>query len=913
MRLLMTLAFLSLALGLLHAEELVIDDFEYADDAAAQAAFAPDQGSPPVAVMDHDGGKALRMDCPFTQDVGRSVYDRTVELNLSRFGQFTLDYYIDDPKPIGGFTLYFRSGEGWYGAGFGGEKGWNQITLLKSAFRTEDAPAGWDKVTGFRLSQWKDGEGDTFVAIDNLKAYATDIAVILATKAIAAGGSEARSVESFDKGMQELLNDAGIVSDLITDEDVIAGGLADRRVAIFPYSPVMDPQVLEATRQFVEGGGKVFLFYSLDPGMGELLGVRNTGWKARGDGDPFAVLQFDAPGVQGLPAQVGQGSWNTNVPEPTRPDAKVIGWWANGEGQRGGDAAMVLSDTGVYMGHVLTDADREGKQRMMTALLGVFVPDVWARKADRALKSVAKAGPFETVDELRAYVADYGEKPKALLSSGVQSVQEAEKALADGQAAKACELADAARAAMREAYALAHRGRTGEFRAMWEHSGTGPFPGDWGKSLDLLKANGFNAIVPNMWWAGLAYYNSEYLPVAEKVAKYGDQIEQCVQEAHQRGIEVHVWKVNWNLGNAPKEFVEKLRAEGRTMVDVKGEPVDWLCPSHPENYRLELDTMLEPVRKYDVDGIHFDYIRYLGESVCYCDGCKDRFEADTGLKVTDWPNQCYSGDLHDQYRQWRCDQITRLVRSVSEESRKLKPWVRISAAVFSNYPSTRDSIGQDWLLWVKEGYLDFVCPMDYTDNNAGFRRTVARQVAQVNGRVPLYPGIGASAPGQPSDMTITQVEIARELGADGFTVFQFDGAKAIDHVPAMGQALLKPATYTPNGAPKIVFDLPGEPTEEDALIHLPKGAPVGIALHVDNWGTHAQDVKGTRVSVELQKTDGSTVEEFPLAGGRLPEKPKVTVKPREGRLRIAVLGELTFADGSKRPFIVRSTPFAFDR
>jgi len=480
MRWLITLALLSVPLALLHADELVIDDFEYADDAAAQAAFPPDERSPAATVMEHDGGKALRMDCPFTQDTERSVYDRSVELNLSRFGQFTLDYYVDDPKPVGGFTLYFRSGEGWYGAGFSGEKGWNEITLLKSAFRTEDTPAGWDKITGFRLSQWKAGEGDTFVAVDNLKAYSTDIAVILATRAMEAAPSEARSVDQFDKSMQELLNDAGVVSDLITDEDVIAGGLTDRKVAIFAYSPAMDPEVLAATRQFVEGGGKVFLFYSLDEGMAELLGIRNAGWKQRGDADPFALVQFDAPDIEGLPAQVGQGSWNVNVPEPTRPDAKVIGWWANGEGQRGGDAAMVLSDTGVYLGHVLTDADRETKQQMMTALLGLFVPEVWSRKAGRALKDVAKTGPFETVDELRAYVAGYGERPQALVNTGVRSTQAAEQALADGDAAKACELAAAAHAAMREAYTLAHRGRTGEFRAMWEHSGTGPYPGDWG-------------------------------------------------------------------------------------------------------------------------------------------------------------------------------------------------------------------------------------------------------------------------------------------------------------------------------------------------------------------------------------------------------------------------------------------------
>jgi len=913
MRLLLSVVSLALPLTLIHAEELLIDDFEYADEAAARAAWRPDEDSAPVGLMEREGGTGLRMDCPFTTDVRRSVYDRAVDLNLSRFGQFTLEYYIDNVGPLGGLTIYFRSGEGWYGAGLTGERGWNEVTVLKSAFNTEDDPAGWDQIDGIRLSQWKAGEGETFVAIDNLRAWSTDIAVILATRAIAAGGGEARSTETFDKAMQELLHSTGIITDLITDEDVIAGGLADRKVAIFPYSPLMDPGVLAATREFVAGGGKVFLFYTLDPGMAELLGVRSAGYKQRGDADPFAVVQFDAPGLEGLPAQMGQDSWNTNVPEPTRPDAKVIGWWANGAGVRN-EAAMVLSDTGVYMGHVLTSADQETKQQVMTALLGAFVPDVWARKAEKALAAVGKVGPFETVDDLRAHVADYGEGAQALVDGGVQSLQAAQEALADGEAAKACELAATARAAMKEAYALAHRGRTGEFRAMWEHSGTGPYPEEgWGKALDILKANGINAIVPNLWWAGLAHYPSEYLPVAESVAKYGDQMEECVREAHARGIEVHAWKVNWNLGNAPQEFIDGLRAEGRTMVDVNGEPVDWLCPSHPLNYQLELDTMLEPVRKYDVDGIHFDYIRYLNEDVCYCPGCRERFQADTGLKVTDWPTECYSGDLHDPYRQWRCDQITRLVRATSEGSRKLKPWVKISAAVFSNYPSTRDSIGQDWLLWVKEGYLDFVCPMDYTDSNASYRRMVARQVAQVAGRVPLCPGVGASAPGQPSDMTIAQIEIARELGADGFTIFQLDRSKAVDHVPALGQGLLKPRTYTPVFAPELTFDILGEAAEDVGLLRLPKDTALEATVRLVSLGAHRVEATGLTGSVELQSTTGETLQELRAIPATPGDEARVEVRPREGRLRLAAVGELTLADGSTRPFMVRSAPFAFDR
>ena len=41
---------------------------------------------------------------------------------------------------------------------------------------------------------------------------------------------------------------------------------------------------------------------------------------------------------------------------------------------------------------------------------------------------------------------------------------------------------------------------------------------------------------------------------------------------------------------------------------------------------LERDAMLEVATNYDVDGIHFDYIRYPASDHCYCDGCRTRFE-----------------------------------------------------------------------------------------------------------------------------------------------------------------------------------------------------------------------------------------------------------------------------------------------
>ena len=339
-----------------------------------------------------------------------------------------------------------------------------------------------------------------------------------------------------------------------------------------------------------------------------------------------------------------------------------------------------------------------------------------------------------------------------------------------------------------KAYLVATPSVPREGRAMWNHSGTGAYPGDWDRSAKLLADNGFNMILPNMLWGGLAHYASDVLPRSAVFKQHGDQIEQCCAAAKKHGLEVHVWKVNYNLGNAPKDFIEKLRREGRTQVTCKGEPFDWLCPSHPENQKLELESMLEVARKYPVDGLHFDYIRYPGDECCYCEGCRRRFEADSGRQVSDWPTECHSGSRKEEYNGWRCRQITALVAAVSREARQLRPGLKISAAVFGAYPGCRQSVAQDWPAWVKAGYVDFLCPMDYSASDLEFGNLVRSQLRLVEGRVPLYPGIGATATGisLTADHVVGQIEEARSLGAAGFTIFNFEPGTAASIVPGVG-------------------------------------------------------------------------------------------------------------------------------
>ncbi|MDE0683336.1 MAG: family 10 glycosylhydrolase [Candidatus Poribacteria bacterium] len=316
-----------------------------------------------------------------------------------------------------------------------------------------------------------------------------------------------------------------------------------------------------------------------------------------------------------------------------------------------------------------------------------------------------------------------------------------------------------------------------EGRAVWNHSGLGAYPGDWERSAKELASAGVNIILPNMAWAGVAHYPSKILPQSKTYTQYGDQIAQCVEAAHKHGIEVHVWKITWNLEGAPKEFVEKIREAGRTQVSATGQPLNWLCPSHPKNVLLELDSILEIVTNYDIDGIHLDYIRYPGSHACYCQGCRERFVLATRLQIDKWPAAVLpkTGTHSEKYTEWRVQQITRLVRLLHKRAREVDPEVKISAAVFGWYPGCVTSIGQDWIAWAKAGYVDFVCPMNYTEDSGYFTELLTNQLALMPKGVAIYPGIGATASNSllTSDAVVEQIYLSRNLGASGWTIFDY--------------------------------------------------------------------------------------------------------------------------------------------
>ncbi len=618
----------------------------------------------------------------------------------------------------------------------------------------------------------------------DLSAQQVDIAILNPSTASGVAEGDVSYARTVSRRIVRMLNSIGFSADQFEEATAVnVSRLQDSssspyRLIILPLNPKIRPETATLLKNFVSRGGKLFVTYNLTDEIASLLDLRSIKWHRAEVAGQFSSIQFNAPEILGIPQSVRQVSWNITVAESTSPQTKIIGHWYNANGEQTEYPAFFLNESGIFFSHVFLPDDIRTKTQLLAALLGHLVPEFQHAIAKRELDTLTTVGHINNLATLTKFVG-FGGVPvaKQALQTGKILTTQARTEYARKDYYKTMAAARESRDALSKAYYLSHLSDETEGRALWNHSGLGAYPGDWDRSAKELSAAGINMIFPNMAWGGLAHYDSSVLPRSAKFTKYGDQIAQCVEAAHKHELEVHVWKITWNLEGAPKEFVEKMQKEGRTQISSTGDPITWLCPSNPENVQLELDAIMEIVRNYDVDGIHLDYIRYPGSRACYCDECHRRFMLATRQHIEEWPASVLprTGQHGEAYIEWRAQQITRLVRLIHKRTRKIKPDIKISTAVFGAYPDCVRSIGQDWISWAKSGIVDFVCPMNYTEDSKYFTDLLENQLALMPKKVAIYPGIGATASNSllTPDAVIGQIHLARFLGASGWTIFDY--------------------------------------------------------------------------------------------------------------------------------------------
>lgn len=313
--------------------------------------------------------------------------------------------------------------------------------------------------------------------------------------------------------------------------------------------------------------------------------------------------------------------------------------------------------------------------------------------------------------------------------------------------------------------------------------------------LDALAYMGFNTIFFQARIRGEVFYPSAYEPwsrivsgTAGKSPGY-DPLAFVIKECHDRGMECHAWMVTIPAGNvkqAAKMGSKALPAKHPELCKkLKG---NWyLDPGNPGTSHYIAALVAEIVSRYDIDGIHLDYIRYPDEEGNFPDADSYRRYAPAGMSR----------------HQWHIANISRIVAAVSDTVAALNPHVMVSTAPLGRYTSLpglppahwscTEGAAQDAVAWLRQGDNDFVAPMMYyTGEN--FFPYLADWVARATQGY-IVAGLGAYRLERTEgnwDVTEIQHQIAasRQYGAAGQAFFR---ARHLLRFPAL--ALLLAGNY----------------------------------------------------------------------------------------------------------------------
>ena len=276
-----------------------------------------------------------------------------------------------------------------------------------------------------------------------------------------------------------------------------------------------------------------------------------------------------------------------------------------------------------------------------------------------------------------------------------------------------------------------------------------------------------NVIIPDIFVRNAFYAKSDLLPTTDKVEAGFDPLQGLIKKAHAAGLEVHPWFcVTYRDERFRKWFVDKY---GRNvdMIDAKGDTIPLGADVHRSEYRqFMVELMVGVARDYEVDGIHLDYIRTMGQ--CYCAACRKEFAEQHGGNLSE--------ATAEQWMAWQREAIGDIVQRTAHAVREVRPDATMSAAVFSSMPSGA-SQGQDPAGWADRGWIDWVIPMDYQmqslqvrSNERQFLAAMANDDQLVTG-LSLYMRSGDQVLSRPPELPLQQIELVRHMGIHGYCLF----------------------------------------------------------------------------------------------------------------------------------------------
>lgn len=416
------------------------------------------------------------------------------------------------------------------------------------------------------------------------------------------------------------------------------------------------------------------------------------------------------------------------------------------------------------------------------------------------VQSMGEFGPFKTYDQALAEISNLKVGHHLLAEINTRLVQ------ADSlfKILKDMDMSDAnnqqwvkwGKRLLEEAWTLVQPKNedTNEMRGIWCHNpdaiGCSYDKTNWDDALAQLKTKGLNAIFPNMMWSGYAAYPSEINMFVD--TSKGDQIAQVIAAGKKHKVEVHIWKVMFQIPEgwfSPKGTSNAFRKDNRLQVSSTGKTSKWLSLCDTANINYELNSIAEVLTNYDMDGFHLDYIRYNGEGYDYNTKCQTQFETQTGNSVSNWPKDVISGSKKTAYFNWKTSQITQLVRDIRKLVDSIRPTVQLSAAVYANHTTAKSWVNQDWPTWMADSLLDFLAPMNYTNSLSNFEANLNTELELSNG-IPVYSGIGSYA-NMPLSTLTEQINITRRKKTGGFILFAQDAELYNYTIPFLEASMLK--------------------------------------------------------------------------------------------------------------------------
>lgn len=255
--------------------------------------------------------------------------------------------------------------------------------------------------------------------------------------------------------------------------------------------------------------------------------------------------------------------------------------------------------------------------------------------------------------------------------------------------------------------------------------------------LDELSRDGINTVFLQTRVRGTVIYPSMIEPWdacftgKEGKAPSYDPLAFAVKECHKRGMELHAWVVTLPMGKT--QNAKTVRA----MRLIRHEGAYYMDPSRPETAHYIANICKEIVTNYDVDGIHFDYIRY---------------------------------PEHFPKKRQKPALITHIVEESSKAIKTLKPWVRFSCSPIGKAGDlarqnakgwSAEAVGQDAVGWLRTGLMDMLCPMMYFKGDIFFPFAADWQ-ERSSERGVVAPGMGIYFL-SPQEKNWSLEEITREL------------------------------------------------------------------------------------------------------------------------------------------------------